>query len=313
MAFSTPLRYPGGKASLGPWLADVMRANAINGGVYVEPYAGGAGAALYLLTNGHADRIIINDADPAIHAFWWSVLNDTHRFIAKLRRCAITLPAREQHRRILASPNAYTTLEVGFAAFFLNRTNRSGILQGGVIGGKDQSGPYKIDARFNKDELSTRIERIGELRSNIELHGVDALNLVQRLKKTLPKQSLVYFDPPYYQKGAQLYRNFYETKDHEKIAKRVQKLRTPWLVTYDDCPAIASLYEDSSGLSFSLYYSTHASREAKKELMYFGNVSLPCEPYMKRANPGNLRTPTPGKRQALRQREGSAARQRSST
>lgn len=282
MSFATPLRYPGGKGRLGPWLAETMRANGISGGTYAEPYAGGAGAAIFLLTQGYVDRIIINDADPAIHAFWWAVLNDTDRFLKKLDQCTISLAARARHRKIIAAPSSYSMLDVGFAAFFLNRTNRSGILQGGVIGGKQQAGKYKIDARFNREDMADRISRIGKLREHIELHGIDAMKLLPKLRKSLPKKSLIYFDPPYFLKGSQLYRNFYTPEDHQQIAARVAKIDTPWLVTYDNCEQIRSLYQAVPSLTFSLYYSTHLSRTEATEVMFYNNVALDISPYLRR-------------------------------
>ncbi|WP_281780886.1 DNA adenine methylase [Lysobacter auxotrophicus] len=282
MAFATPLRYPGGKGRLGPWLAELMRANGISGGTYVEPYAGGAGAAIYLLTQGFVDRIVINDADPAIHAFWWAVLNDTDRFLKKLDRCSVTLAARERHKSIIAAPKQHEKLDVGFAAFFLNRTNRSGILQGGVIGGKEQAGTYKIDARFNREDMADRISKIGKLRDHIELHGLDAMKLLSKIQKTLPKKSLIYFDPPYYIKGSQLYRNFYTPGDHKEIAENVTSLRTPWLVTYDNCDEIRTLYQGTPTLTFSLYYSTHLSRDTATEVMFYDNLDMKIAPYLRR-------------------------------
>lgn len=256
--------------------------NGLRGGTYVEPYAGGAGAAIYLLMEGAVDRIIINDVDPAIYAFWSSVLHDTDRFLKKLDRCVVSLAARERHRRILLSPTGHSRLDLGFATFFLNRTNRSGILRGGVIGGQSQTGRYKMDARFNRKDLAARIERIALMRDKIDIFGDDAMSLLRRIKRRLPAHSLIYFDPPYYVKGAQLYRNFYTARDHTEIARSVLTLRTPWLVTYDNCPEIRTLYSNASTEEFSLCYSTHLSRKRATEVMFFNNINLPRAPYLRR-------------------------------
>lgn len=269
MSFYTPLRYPGGKGQLASWLATVIEHNDLTGGVYVEPYAGGCGAALQLLLTEKVGRIIINDADPAICAFWWAVLNQSAKLQERILRTKVTLAVREEQRAVLAAPSQYSTLDLAFAVFFVNRTSRSGILSGGVIGGKGQSGKYKIDARFNREDLAHRIALIHARRDDIELHGVDALRLIKSIRSKLRKRSLVYLDPPYYVKGAQLYRNYYSPTDHEAIANVIKKIKTPWLLTYDDCQPIQKIYKDCDGLTYSPYYSTHASREYASEAMFY--------------------------------------------
>lgn len=282
MAFVTPLRYPGGKGRLGPWLAELMRANKISGGTYVEPYAGGAGAAIYLLSSGIVNRIVINDADFAVYAFWKAVLHDTERFITRVKRCTVSIERWEHHKSVLKNAEKHEDFEVGFSAFFLNRTNRSGILSAGVIGGKEQKGNYTLDARFNREDLVSRIKSIGGYRNAISLFNVDAMDLAEGISAELPRKSLIYFDPPYYNKGSQLYRNFYGHDDHAEIASRVKRITTPWLVTYDNCDEIEKLYTDANSLTFSLKYSTHLSRPDATELMFYGNLSLDVPPYLKR-------------------------------
>lgn len=279
-AFITPLRYPGGKGRLGPWLGELMRHNKISGGWYVEPYAGGAGAAFYLLMNGYVNHIVINDADPIIYAFWSSVLNNNHEFIQLVNDTPITMDTWYKQREIISSHGEYSELEVGFATFFLNRTNRSGILSGGVIGGKDQTGPYKINARYNKEKLSARIKKIGDLKKHVSLYNVDALVLLDIMKDVLPKESLIYLDPPYYQKGSQLYRNHYKPDDHAKIAKRIKKVNYPYLVTYDNCDEIKKLYASENSIEFSLHYSTHITRPKVTEIMIYNNLELHKPPQM---------------------------------
>lgn len=283
--FATPLRYPGGKGRLGPWLARLMRHNRISGGWYVEPYAGGAGAAIYLLSSGYVDHIAINDLDPVVHAFWWAVLNDAAGLLRLIDETPVTIASWERQKAVLATPGSFSPTEVGFATFFLNRTNRSGILKGGVIGGRQQNGPYPIDARFNKENLSARIRLIASLKRHISLYQEDALDLLEGMRTDLPAKSLTYLDPPYYQKGSQLYRNHYKPEDHVRIAAAVSEIRSPWLVTYDDCPEIRLLYHDCDGVDFSLYYSTAGARPLATELMYYGNLEmLPEGPTMTRRN-----------------------------
>ncbi|MGA4651289.1 DNA adenine methylase [Enterobacter hormaechei] len=280
--FLTPLRYPGGKGRMGPWLSELLRHNDISGGCYVEPYAGGAGAALYLLMYGYVDHIIINDLDPAVYSFWWSLLNQNDGFIDLLNTTDVTIDNWYVQKDILSNHSKYDPLTVGFATFFLNRTNRSGILSGGVIGGKAQSGVYKLDARYNKEELCNRIRKIGSMRNFIDLFNLDACDLIDQVRDSLPKKSLIYLDPPYYEKGSQLYRNHYKPHDHQIICDKVMAMSTPVIVTYDNCNEIRELYKNENKIEFSFHYSTHLKRPKVTELMIYKNLKIHSVPSMKK-------------------------------
>ncbi|MBB3804274.1 DNA adenine methylase [Xanthomonas arboricola] len=280
--FYSPLRYPGGKGRMGPWLASLMRANGLEGGCYVEPYAGGAGAALYLLLRGHAKRIVINDADPAIYAFWTTLVGEPDELIRLIWAHAPTMESRAWAQQVLQNIASYTPAEVGFAAFFLNRTSRSGILNGGVIGGKEQAGQYKLDARYNRDRLVARINAIAAHADRIRVYGLDALKLFSKIKSKLPKKTLIYMDPPYYVKGSQLYRNCYEHGDHELVAQAARGLKQPFVITYDDTSEIRQIYKGMKSTLFSLRYSTHLARPLTSEVLFYNNLSLPMPPVLTR-------------------------------
>jgi DNA adenine methylase len=135
--FCSPLRYPGGKSKLTAYVLETMKLNGLEGAVYVEPFAGGCSIAWYLLLNGHARKVYINDLDPAIHAFWYCVLYKTDELCELIRTTSVTMDEWHKQREIYRkSTNDY--LPLGFATFFLNRTNRSGIIKAGVIGGLEQ-------------------------------------------------------------------------------------------------------------------------------------------------------------------------------
>lgn len=282
-AFASPLRYPGGKGRMGPWLATLMQANGLKGGCYVEPYAGGAGAALFLLLQGYAQRIVINDADPAIYAFWDAAVNHTEALIDKILKCPPSLEARATAKRILEQTQDHSRIDVAFAAFLLNRTNRSGILNGGVIGGLAQNGAYKIDARYRASNLIARIRAIGAQRDKIRVYGLDALEFFRTIGAKLPrKKVLIYLDPPYYIKGSQLYRNCYRHDDHVAVGKLVKTFSRPVLVTYDDTPAIRRIYKGMSWTVFSLKYSTHINRPLASEILFYKHLTLPTPPALTR-------------------------------
>lgn len=272
----TPLRYPGGKAKLGAWIAHLLRSNNINGS-YIEAYAGGAGAAIYLLSNNYVQNIVINDLDPAIYSFWMSVTHNTPSFIKKILDTPVTLEEREKQKDIYNNPFKHSELELGFATFFLNRTNRSGIITGGVIGGKDQTGKYKIDARYTKENLAERVQNIGKMRERIAIHCEDAHNFLKNLHTD--DNSLINLDPPYYNKGSQLYSNFYKHEDHIRISNQIHKISTPIIITYDNCDEIQEIYEDHKSLTFNIVYSSHLERPVAQELLIYKNIRIDPLPF----------------------------------
>lgn len=275
----SPLRYPGGKAPFAPFIAKVMEKNGIAGGHYLEPYAGGAGVALDLLFHGHASHIHINDADPAVYAFWISVTQHSSALLKLLESTPITIEEWFKWRSVLREESKASLVEKGFATLFMNRTNRSGILKAGVIGGKNQDGDYKLDARFKKDVVAARILEIAKRADDISVYCEDSLHLLKRCSKTLPKNCLIYLDPPYYIKGKGLYRNYYEHDDHVAIAKTIQgaNFKRHWVVSYDNVEEIFAMYQLSKSLSYGLNYSAQR-RYIGSEVMFFSqNLIIPEE------------------------------------
>ncbi|HRJ02682.1 DNA adenine methylase [Brevundimonas sp. UBA2416] len=272
---TSPLRYPGGKTSMLDLTSLVLRMNALERGHYAEPYAGGCGLALALLYGGHVSDIHINDIDPAIWSFWHCVLNDFDAFTEKVRTTPVTIEEWLKQRELYRS-NANDPLDLGFAAFFLNRTNRSGIIKAaGVIGGLGQTGDYKLDCRYNHDDLIRRIARVHKYRDRIHLTNLDALAFLERCEAALPADSLLFIDPPYYKKGPGLYTSFYRPEDHEKVAEAVLSVDLPWLVTYDDVPEIRRLYRTRRQFSFDINYSLHEKRIGSELLVASKGLKLP--------------------------------------
>lgn len=272
----TPLRYPGGKARFAPFIAETMQANGLDGGHYLEPYAGGAGVALELLFHGHACHVHINDLDPAINAFWVSATRHPEDLLRLLHDTPVDMDQWFRWRGVLRGETEATLVERGFATLFMNRTNRSGILKAGVIGGMAQTGAYKLDARLDKPTLSARIERIAVRADDITVYCEDAHALLARCGDFLPAVSLIYLDPPYYVKGRGLYRNFYVHEDHLAIAKLLQsqEFARPWVVSYDNAEEICAMYQMSQGLTYSLNY-TAQKRYIGSEVMFFsGDLAI---------------------------------------
>jgi DNA adenine methylase len=269
MISHTPLRYPGGKGRLTPFIQSVFKQNDLLDGHYVEPYAGGAGIAINLLLCQYASTIHLNDIDKSIFAFWHSILNSTDEFTRKIHDVRVSMTEWRRQKAIQSDRENHTLLEVGFSTFFLNRTNRSGIINGGVIGGKNQDGPWKIDARFTKKELCDRIEKIALYKNRVRLYNLDASALITGVLPSLPQKSLVYLDPPYYFKAQDLYQNHYTHDDHVAIAKLVKnKLKIPWIVSYDNVSEIVKLYHSFPAITYSMTYSA-SDRYGGSEAMFF--------------------------------------------
>lgn len=276
MKFYTPLRYPGGKGKLSYFLKDVIEQNSLNDGAYAEPYAGGAGVALELLLEEYVRKIYINDADYAIYAFWSSVVDDTDNLCKLISAAKINMEEWSFHRYVISNPSEFTKLEVGFSAFFLNRTNRSGILKAGVIGGKAQSGKWKMDVRFNRCDLISRIENIANYNQRIVVTNLDALSFMDSMAKADKNKTLLYLDPPYYIKGQGLYRNFYEHDDHVLVMEKLREINFPkWLVSYDNAKEIKDIYSGFPQVEYSLQYTAQQKKSGEEVMIFSPGISIP--------------------------------------
>ena len=281
MEHYSPLRYPGGKAKLAPFIAAVIRRNGHVRPEYVEPYAGGAGVALHLLFEEYADRVVINDADPRIHCFWVAVTQHTQEFVEMVTTVPVSVDEWHRQRDVYATCDVHSPFELGFATFYLNRTGRSGIIHsGGPIGGYDQTGAYKIDARFNRNDLIRRIVRLGAYADRIEAVDKDGLGLLKELAedRARAKHAVVYLDPPYYDKSHELYLSHFTHDQHKALATFLRDdARFAWMLTYDNAPTIRHLYKGSPQLMFRLKYSAYKRRQGLELLICSQNVVVTNE------------------------------------
>ncbi|MFA6783966.1 MAG: DNA adenine methylase [Sphaerochaeta sp.] len=271
--YASPLRYPGGKARVSCFVEQLMSCNGMHGGIYAEPYAGGAGVALEMLFSGSAQEIYLNDMDVNIYAFWYAVVHDTQNLISMIEDVEVTFEEWQRQGERFRSPESDLSLtERGFATFFLNRCNRSGILRAGPIGGKKQAGPWKLDARFNKEKLIARILRISAFRDHIHLSRLDALVFLDAFEDIAKQpETLLYLDPPYYRKGSALYQNYYQSSDHLALSTylNTKYADKKWMISYDKCKAISDLYEGLRGSSWELNYSASSTPGKGTELIFF--------------------------------------------
>ncbi|SHE46664.1 DNA adenine methylase [Marinitoga hydrogenitolerans DSM 16785] len=269
----SPLRYPGGKAKLFPVIKEILIKNNLIGSTYVEPFAGGAGLALLLLKENLVKKIIINDLDRSIYAFWYSTLNYTELFIKKIRKANINIDEWYKQKEIQKIKDKVDLFDLGFSTFFLNRTNVSGIIKGGVLGGKSQNGKYKIDCRFNKESLIKRMEFLSSMKKRIAIYNLDVFDLIKKIKYR--KNYFIFFDPPYYNKGSELYQNYFTHNEHINLSKKIKTIKKiPWIVTYDNVEQIRQIYNKFYYYEYSLQYT--ANRRYKgKEIMIYSNLLKP--------------------------------------
>lgn len=267
-----------------PLFIDLLKINELEGCTYAEPYAGGAGAAINLLLEGYVSRIMINDANVAIYSFWKYLKEENERIIDDILSCHVTLETWHKMQETYLSCKT-PCYELAFSTFFLSRTNRSGILNAGPIGGstqeKQEKASYKIDCRFNKNDLAHRIAEIGKRKKHIEVFNKDALKFLKDLRRN---NYFVYLDPPYYEKGQSLYMNYYNDKDHRELAsylKRTKKFR--WVLSYDDNKFIQELYKDFNLYQFPLSYRVQTVKSENELLCLSKGLRVPA-PFIIRRN-----------------------------
>lgn len=276
----SPLRYPGGKARLAGFVQTLLQMNRLNDGHYVEPYAGGASVALSLLVNEYVSHVYINDLDRSVYAFWYSALHNTEALCKHIRNAELSIEEWKRQRTFQRKPSSIGLLRLGFSTLYLNRTNRSGIIQsGGAIGGTKQQGEWKLDARFYRETLIRRIETIAAYRDRITLSNLDAAAFLKRLLPNLPLKTLIYLDPPYYVKGKRrLYANFYKHSDHSAIANLLADCTHPWLVSYDNVSQTRALYRRYRRRKYGLQYTAHDRYKGAEVIFFSDNLALPTMP-----------------------------------
>lgn len=275
----SPLRYPGGKNKLSAFIAQVCVDNKVNGH-YVEPYAGGASVALSLLFEGFVKRITINDKDRSIYAFWYAVLNHTNQLCELIRSTDITIEEWKRQRNVQENKKKANLLELGFSTLFLNRTNRSGIINAGVIGGINQDGNYLMDCRFNKEDIIYKIKQIAKKKKNIRLYCKDALRLIDKIQKEADSENTIfYFDPPYYLKASTLYMNHYKENNHKLVSEKIKAIQNvKWIVSYDNVPEIQTLYDKCVKKEYSFKHTAYSIRIGQEILFFSSTIKQPNIP-----------------------------------
>lgn len=272
----SPLRYPGSKASLTDYIASVIEANLLSGCTIIEPYAGSATVSLEMLSRGFVQHAILIERDPLLYGFWYSVFNDVDNLVNDIFEIDVSLNTWIDFQKYRNTTNLddYLLLELGVAGLFFNRTNFSGILGAGPIGGANQDSKYKINCRFKKEKIIQQIRTISLLKDKVEVVFGDALTYLKTQEHEIGNSfSFLYIDPPYYNQGKKLYRYWYEDSNHKELADYLGRLETPWLVSYDDHPKIREYYEESAMQELFIDYTARVSRQGEELLI--SNIIIP--------------------------------------
>lgn len=264
--YYSPLRYPGGKSCIFPFMAQYFYENNLVGIDYAEPYAGGAGLALRLLMEEYVGHIYINDYNPSIYAFWKMILKYPDDFCEWIMNVEVSVDNWYKYKQIQKDYTTADMMELAKSTFFLNRTNISGVIKGGIIGGLSQKGKYGITARFKKEELIEKIKIISRFADRIIVSNEDGILFARKMDRK-QRRIFIYLDPPYYQKGADLYMNYFTDKDHIDLSNVVKKIKNPWLVSYDNQPFILDLYAQYQRVVYQL--SQCASNRVGDEVLIF--------------------------------------------
>lgn len=278
----SPLRYPGGKTQLYKFVNHTIEINDIHDVIYCEPFSGGAGIAISLLLNKNVISIILNDFDISIYSVWYAILNETDKLINKILETPITIDEwqiqKEKYTHYNNIASAYC-FELAFSTLFLNRTNRAGIITGGPIGGFCQQSKYDVSCRFNKKKIINKIQNIAQHKNQIQLFNLDASELIKNHLRFMDSSSLfIYFDPPYYKQGKNLYKNFFNQQDHIDLSKKIRYMDNfKWIATYDNSDEIKNIYNDRMIYEYKLQYSANKTRK-ETELLFCSN-STKIEPF----------------------------------
>lgn len=275
MRYLSPLRYPGGKARLAPFLERIIESQTPRPTHYAEPFAGGAGAALQLLHKGVVSKVHLNDLNPGIAAMWRAILQERCAFVQLIETTPLDVNEWRRQRDIYRNPIGRDDVELGFATFYLNRTNRSGILHAGPIGGLEQVGKWKLDARFNRANLVKRVETVATMKERIIITELDGLDFLDGLRD-LGEDMFVYADPPYIVQGDGLYLHAFDEIAHIGLANKLQSISSPWLLTYDDDPRITEvLYRDGRCATFQIAHTAHKQHIGSEAMIFSENLTLP--------------------------------------
>lgn len=271
--YLSPLRYPGGKGRLASFVGQLLAAQPARASQYVEPFAGGAGVGLRLLFDEYVDEIVLNDLNPGVAAFWRSVFSHTDQLLRCIIACEANIDEWHRQREVYQAGEC-NDVELGFATFFLNRTNRSGILDARPIGGLKQTGAWGIDARFDKAKLTERVRRLAVYSSRVTICEEDGVEVIDRHLED--GRSFIYADPPYLIQGDDLYLDALTWDDHVRLAGLLRDAESGWFLTYDaDRRITEDLYRGLRCVEFSTAHTAAVQHIGKEYAVFARSLQIP--------------------------------------
>ena len=276
----SPLRYPGGKRRLVPYLAALLTENNLQPGLFAEPYAGGASVSLELLSLDLVKRVVIGDADPMVNAFWETVMTDVDWLCEEVESIALDVATWER----MKETRFRARRKLALACLYLNRTSFNGALhwRAGPIGGKAQESDYDIGCRFPRERLISRLQKCAEMADRIDVAPAqNAMTTVRQVRERARREDasvFFYLDPPFWAKSNYLYRHAFTEIEHERLADQLQWIQDPFVLSYDPAPEIVELYTGHSAgkvAEIELLYSG-SSRSAGAEILISNVEKLPA-------------------------------------
>lgn len=245
------IRYPGSKAKLAKELFQMFPPELHSlwsqslGFEYREPFFGAGAVGFDVLQMiSHSCTAWLNDADPGMVALWRSVQTNPQRLCDMIHTFK---PSAEKFYEYKEQDDAEIADEVerGFVKLALHRLSFSGLgyRAGGPIGGAtQQSSKYNVSCRWNPERMISDVvslhKRMKRFRGRVRITCGDFMPLIA----DAPKGSFIYLDPPYYDKGPQLYKFSMTHDDHVRLANALRECKATWVLSYDDHDAIRELY-----------------------------------------------------------------------
>lgn len=232
----SPFRYPGGKTWLVPyvraWLASLKRRPV----ELVEPFAGGGIVGLSALFDDAVDRTTLVELDPDVGAVWSVIAEGEGPQLAeRIEAFDVTL----ENVQAILNRRPKSTLDRAFACIVRNRMQRGGIMAPGASLMKAGENGRGLASRWYPATLKRRLLDLHERRSRLTFVPGDGLAFLQQIADR--EDVACFIDPPYTVAGRRLYSH--SELDHEALFAAAAKLRGPFLMTYDDAPAVRDLAE----------------------------------------------------------------------
>lgn len=264
-------RYPGGKSKLKKVISKHLSIYASENGLeYREPFFGGGSIGIEFLSmfSNRRRKIWINDKDSGIAALWTSVIRYPDLLKTMVIEFIPSVEAFYQYRDILTSisENLSSEQEIakyGFMKLAVHQISYSGLgtKSGGPLGGKKQGGKYKIDCRWSPEYICGKIDFLHRLLNEADVRGNQCANLdfMDLIKDQ--ERAILYLDPPYYEKGNDLYQYGFLESDHVRMANALRETNHAWLLSYDDCQEVRDLYDWAVVERLDVNYSITANKD----------------------------------------------------